>query len=331
MGIRILICLILLISSSIKAESLSLGDMKSVKAEFTLVYGTELNKLLKSPLIFHNSLKGETHFVFVLNKTQKHLDGFKVFATGESSKLVLYSEGHTETSQRMILDKLSLVQKTSFNISILSKAHANDTCPMDITGLPETGSAQAIGAHANESSFTDGVLGCLSGLLEGVWSATGGLLIDGGEFLWDLVTSPIDTAKKTYAQFQNMVDAVANMGETLSNFGSFFSSLDGEAKAHLICSFLGAIGTDVLIAVLTLGGGTPKLVHSLTTYLSRFSKLTRTLRLAKLAGKFKQFFPKQFLNKLAKGKIADKVLDRIDLFSKHDMPRLTQQAVRCAI
>jgi hypothetical protein len=32
------------------------------------------------------------------------------------------------------------------------------------------------------------------------------------------------------------------MGETLRNFGNFFSSLDGEAKAHLICSFLGALG-----------------------------------------------------------------------------------------
>jgi F0F1-type ATP synthase delta subunit len=156
-------------------------------------------------------------------------------------------------------------------------------------------------------------------------------LIDTGEYLWDLVTSPIETAKKTYAQFENMVDAIANMGETLRNFGNFFSSLDGEAKAHLICSFLGALGTDVLLAVLTFGGSTPKLVHSLTMYLSRFSKLTKTLRLANLSKKFNRFFPKEFLSKLAKGKVADKVLDRIETFSKNDMPRLSQAAVRCAI
>jgi len=123
---------------------------------------------------------------------------------------------------------------------------------------------------------------------------------------------------------------IANIDKTWESFQKMFSQLPSQAKTHMICSFIGSLGADALIAILTLGAGAPKLLVSFTNYLKRFSKLEKMLSLIKYEN-FASVFPKSFLSKMAKGQVADKVLDRIELFAKHDMKDLAKSAVACAL
>jgi hypothetical protein len=328
-----IITLLLMFSINTYAQNFSLKEKSKLSDEYTLISNSHFNLALKSPLILHNSLKNETHFVLIFKKDQKNLDhpNLSVFKKDNHYQYVLYSFNASSDSIHKLTERLKDEKKTVFNFSatMLPKAHAAETCAINYDLGPST-NVDNVAAHTSSASLTDSVLDCMSGLLQGVWDATGGLVIDAAGFVWDIITSPIETAKKTYAQFQSMLSMIKNLDQTLADFGAFFSSLPTEAKTQMICSFLGSLGTDVLITVLTLGAGSGKLLLSFSNYLKKLSKLTKTMKLAKLT-RFDHFFPKEFLTKLAQGRITDKILDRIELFSKHNMPELSRQAVRCAL
>src|SRR5690606_7240251 len=114
-------------------------------------------------------------------------------------------------------------------------------------------------------------------------------------------------------------------------FSSFFSQLDSSSKAHLLCSFFGAFGADALLALITAGAGSGKLVLSFTQYLQRFSKIERFISLVSKGKSLAQTMPKKFLQKLAQGKIAENTLKTIDKFAEHNMPTLARSAVQCAL
>jgi hypothetical protein len=298
-------------------------------SDFIMLAHSPTNQVLKSPLIFHNSLLQETYMVLVFQKNQPQLDhpDLHVIRTDEKYQVVLYSpQGQTENLSK-ILRELKKTPKTTYSPLKYFIPTAQAECMRPQTLTAEMDSLEQ---YASSASWTDDILTCLSGVMQGVWDATGGLVSDIGSFAYDLVTSPIETAKKTYDQFQNMLDAIANIDKTWASFQKMFANLPTDAKTHIICSFIGSLGADVLISILTLGAGASKLVLSFTNYLKRFSKLEKMLSLMKYE-KFQSVFPKSFLNKMAQGKVADKVLDRIELFAKHDMKDLAKSAVACAL
>jgi hypothetical protein len=299
------------------------------QTDFIMLANSPINHALKSPLIFHNSYLQESYMVLVFQKDQRNLDhpDLYLIRTTEKFQVVLYAPHAKSEHFKRILHELKKVPVTSYNPIqlIMPTAHAECMAPQTLNAELES-----VQQFSESASTTDQILACLSGVMQGVWDATGGLVSDVASFAYDLVTSPIDTAKKTYDQFQNMLNMISNIDETWHSFQKMFSQLPAEAKTHMICSFIGSLGTDALIAILTLGAGAPKLLVSFTNYLKRFSKLEKMLSLMKYE-KFATVFPKTFLSKMAKGQVADKVLDRIELFAKHDMKDLAKSAVACAL
>jgi len=299
------------------------------QSDFIMLANSPLNHALKSPLVFHNSLLQESYLVLVFQKDQPNLNHPDLYPirTTEQFQIVLYAPHAKSEYFNRVINELKKMPVTSYNpiLLIMPTAHAECMAPQTLTAELES-----VQKFTDAASNTDQILACLSGVMQGVWDATGGLISDAASFAYDLVTSPIETAKKTYDQFQNMLSMIANIDKTWESFQKMFSQLPSQAKTHMICSFIGSLGADALIAILTLGAGAPKLLVSFTNYLKRFSKLEKMLSLIKYEN-FASVFPKSFLSKMAKGQVADKVLDRIELFAKHDMKDLAKSAVACAL
>jgi hypothetical protein len=128
-----------------------------------------------------------------------------------------------------------------------------------------------------------------------------------------------------------MLKMIANLDNSMGNASDFFNKLEPAIKAQIICSFVSSLGTDLAIVFLTFGAGTPKLLLTFLNYLKQFSRLEKILEYAQKTGEFAQIIPKQFLDKLAKNEISEKILERIENFSKNNMNELAGASIRCAL
>lgn len=304
---------------------------KVLKENFVLLHHSNLNKALKTPLILHNSLRQESYAIIVTKVKKENFSHPDVsfLRKFNGHYYWLLSLNNNTPLKSMVISSFNLKvvdRGPKFNIDLFPKAHASCFAEPEISS-----ELSSISHYSSDASLSDMVMSCLEGVVQGAWDATGGMLMDGAEYIYDLFTSPMETIEKTKKQFNAAIDAVKNLGQTFDNFKQFFGSLDNSSKAHIICSFIGSFGADALIAILTAGAGSAKLVLSFTNYLKKFSKIQKFINIASKGKSLTQTLPKKFLEKLAKGKIADKVLDTIDRFSGHNMPDLARSTIRCAM
>lgn len=303
---------------------------KNILENFVVIHDSNLNEALKTPVIFHNSFTQETHFILVTKKDQLSANINSLYLLEEDHNFMywLYSPSENKSFRQKIIQDFSLksVMNSAPIFELIPSANANCYAPAG----DEFGQRQ-LSNYVNESSLADNALSCLKGVLEGAWDATGGMVVSGANYIYDLFTSPKETLKRTYEQFKGAVKAIANLGETLDKFSSFFGQLDSSSKAHLLCSFFGAYGPRALLALITAGAGSGALILGFTQYLQRFSKIERFISLVSKGKSLAQTMPKKFLQKLAQGKIAEKTLKAIDRFAEHNMPDLARSAVQCAL
>ncbi len=180
------------------------------------------------------------------------------------------------------------------------------------------------------SGYWSTVYSCASGVLQGVWSATGGLLKSIGQGLWTLVTDPGKFWDDAVSQFKQMKDFIVNIDSKIGQIVGSIKEMPNEVRAELLCSFIGSIGTDVLIAALTAGATSGKVMLSLAQYAKRLLKVEKLLsHLSKLKtiGKL----PKSFYQKLARGKIPDSDLNAIETLSKHGFHGKSMEVVQCVL
>jgi hypothetical protein len=180
------------------------------------------------------------------------------------------------------------------------------------------------------SGYWSTVYSCASGILQGVWDATGGLLKSIGQGLWTLATDPGKFWDDTVGKFRQMKDFIVNIDSRIGQIVSSIKGMPAEVKAELLCSFLGSIGTDVLIAALTAGAGSAKIAVSLAQYAKRLLKVEKLLTYLskmKTIGKL----PKSFYQRLARGKIPDADLNAIETLSKHGFHGRSMEVVQCVL
>jgi hypothetical protein len=180
------------------------------------------------------------------------------------------------------------------------------------------------------SGYWSTVYSCASGLLQGVWASTGGLVKSIGQGLWTLVTDPGKFWDDAVNQFKQMKDFIVNIDTRIGQIVGSIKSMPNEVRAELLCSFLGSIGTDIIIAALTAGAASGKVMISLAQYAKRLMKVEKLLsHLSKLKtiGKL----PKSFYQKLAKGKIPDSDLNAIETLSKHGFHGKSMEVVQCVL
>ncbi len=180
------------------------------------------------------------------------------------------------------------------------------------------------------SGYWSTVYSCASGVLQGVWSATGGLLKSVGQGLWTLLTDPGKFWDDAVSQFKQMKDFIVNIDSKIGQIVSSIKEMPNEVRAELLCSFIGSIGTDIIIAALTAGATSGKVMLSLAQYAKRLLKVEKLLsHLSKLKtiGKL----PKSFYQKLARGKIPDTDLNAIETLSKHGFHGKSMEVVQCVL
>ena len=109
-----------------------------------------------------------------------------------------------------------------------------------------------------------------------------------------------------------------------------FKKLPDETKAQMLCSFIGSIGTDIIITVLTAGAGSAKLALSLKSYISKFVKIEGLMSKLSKLGRLSEL-PAKFFDKLSKGLISEKRLSSIQSLTHHEFDDLAMQLVKCSL
>lgn len=109
-----------------------------------------------------------------------------------------------------------------------------------------------------------------------------------------------------------------------------FKNLPDETKAQMLCSFVGSIGTDVIITVLTAGAGSAKLALSLKNYVSKFVKIEGLMSKLNKLGRLGEL-PAKFFENLSKGLISEKRLSSIQGLSHHEFDDLAMKLVKCSL
>jgi hypothetical protein len=232
----------------------------------------------------------------------------------------LYSEfeaSHRPTRKRTVFDR------------VIPSANAS-SCAYEESLVAEGGEG-SLDTFVNGSGLASGAFACLQGIGEGVWDATGGAIGDLADGVGSLIKDPGKFWDDLVKKWDGLKAFMADFRQNMRNLGQTFVDLPGEVQAKMVCSILGSLGTDALIAVLTAGGGAAKLALSLESYFQKFSKLERFIAGMKRLGDFSFLKDGRFFNALAKGKITPVRLESIDLFSKNGMSHLAKEVALCGI
>jgi hypothetical protein len=168
------------------------------------------------------------------------------------------------------------------------------------------------------------------GVLEGVWESTGGLVESSWKGLSDLASDPRKFWDDKVEQFKRLKTFLMDFEVNMQKMFASFKNLPDESKAQMLCSFVGSIGTDVLIAVFTAGAGAAKIAASIKTYVNKLIKIESLLNKLTKMGRMSEL-PATFFEKLSKGLISEKRLTSIQSLSKHDFDDLAMQLVRCSL
>lgn len=139
-------------------------------------------------------------------------------------------------------------------------------------------------AEVDESFLMQLAWPCAGGILMGVWDSTGELV----KGAVDCTLSPIECSQSAQQAFDNAYQFFADITKNVSNAFSAISGLSPTEKAEIICSIIGGIGTDVIIAIFSAGATSAKLSMTITkitqklTKLAKIKDLLKNIRLSKL-------------------------------------------------
>lgn len=212
---------------------------------------------------------------------------------------------------------------------IIPKAHAVESCEMN-TVEHSLGSSLSNVSGFFSSGYFEIASSCLMGILEGMWESTGGLIESAWSGLKHLASDPKGFWDEKVEQFQKLKDFLMDFEVNMQRMFASFKKLPDETKAQMLCSFVGSIGTDIIITALTAGAGAAKLGLSLKNYVSRLVKIEGLLAKLNRLGKLKDI-PAKFYEKISKGLISQKRLNSIQSLTHHEFDDLAMQLVRCSL
>lgn len=173
---------------------------------------------------------------------------------------------------------------------------------------------------------------CVVNGLEGSWSATGGAVVEGAKGIWNAAKNPAQAARQLGQQADTISKFFQALQPNLVKLWNGVKALPPEQAREMVCNFVGAIGTDILVAALlapeTMGGSLAVMGARMTQYVNKALRAIPLLEnLAKVAGEGKILAQNAVR---ALGKVTDKVLDQATALSKNGMPRLAGALVSCA-
>ncbi|PIP89894.1 MAG: hypothetical protein COW01_14585 [Bdellovibrionales bacterium CG12_big_fil_rev_8_21_14_0_65_38_15] len=155
--------------------------------------------------------------------------------------------------------------------------------------LPVSAQTSRSADTLSSSTLLAGALDCGWGVLKGAWDATGGLVAGAANCIW----SPIECAQSARTAFNNAKHFITNIVQESKAVINGIRGLPASEKVNLICSIIGSIGADVLIAILTAGAASGKLGITIANIV---------LKVTKIAGIFRRvaYLPAKLLGKMSK-------------------------------
>jgi hypothetical protein len=247
--------------------------------------------------------------------------------TYNSVALINISKNQLET---YVLNPPPYMQKKFENFMqfFISSAHASEQC--ELSDL----SSQDAGLNGMMDFFSTGYFqiasSCITGILEGIWESTGGLVSSAWSGLKSLVSNPKKFWDDKVEQFNKLKSFLMDFEVNMQKMFATFKKLPDETKAQMLCSFVGSIGTDVIITVLTAGAGGAKLALSMKNYLSKFVKIEGLMSKLSMLGRLSEL-PAKFFERLSKGLISEKRLTAIQSLTHNEYDDLAMQLVRCSL
>lgn len=212
---------------------------------------------------------------------------------------------------------------------LIPKAHAMESCEMNTVESSMGTSLSGISGFFS-SGYFEIASSCLMGILEGMWESTGGLLESAWSGLKSLVKDPKAFWDDKVEQFQKLKDFLMDFEVNMQRMFASFKKLPDETKAQMLCSFVGSIGTDIIITALTAGAGAAKLGLSIKNYVGRLVKIEGLLSKLSKLGRLKEL-PAKFFDKISKGLVSDKRLGAIQSLTHHQFDDVAMQLVRCSL
>lgn len=235
--------------------------------------------------------------------------------------------GITEKEITQQIQTTSILKTIWRELTPIKRAYGNADCAVD--ELPTTGSLQGMDQYFG-STIAKGAMNCMTSFLQGVWDSTGGMVQSAWEGLKDLVNDPEAFWEKKVQQMKNLGNFIANFDTKVKEMATNIANLPSETKTMLICSFIGSLGTDVALAILTGGAAAAAVIIKMERYISKLMKLEKVMSAIAKIGKIKNM-PPAFFKRLSSDKVSDKELQNLELFTKHDMPEVAMGAMSCAL
>ncbi|MBH47258.1 MAG: hypothetical protein CME71_03715 [Halobacteriovorax sp.] len=167
--------------------------------------------------------------------------------------------------------------------------------------LPVSAQTTATVDGISGSVILQGAMDCGWGVLKGAWDATGGLVSSAASCVW----SPIECAQSARAAFNNAKNFITNIVEETKSVMNGISALPAAEKVNLICSIIGSIGADVILAILTGGIATGKLGLTMARIVHKVTQIAGIFR--KVA-----YLPAKHLGKMSKAALT-KVDEMVEL------------------
>ncbi len=171
---------------------------------------------------------------------------------------------------------------------------------------------------------------CFMGAMEGVWDSTGGMVMSALKGIKNLAQDPKKFWNDKVEDLKRLKNFFLDFETNVQNMVAGFKKLPNATKAQILCSFIGSLGTDALITILTAGAGSAKLALTMKNFLSKIVKIENLLTKLSKVGKLAEL-PKEFFNKLAKGKILEKHLNSLKSLSSHGLDDYALQLAKCSI
>lgn len=178
--------------------------------------------------------------------------------------------------------------------------------------LPVSAQTTRTAETLSSSTLLAGALDCGWGVLKGAWDATGGLVAGAANCIW----SPIECAQSARTAFNNAKHFITNIVQESKAVIDGISGLPDSEKINLICSIIGSIGTDVLIAILTAGAASGKLAITISNIV---------LKVTKIAGIFRRvgYLPAKLLGKMSRA-----ALNKVDELVEMGFGPMLQRRLR---
>jgi hypothetical protein len=152
--------------------------------------------------------------------------------------------------------------------SLNSYAMPDDFCSYPVTIIPESTENEM-----NQISQVE-----FSALIKDCFMTAAGASYDSVKDVVQCIGSPIDCAESAVEGIAGIYDALSNISEELRKIWGIISTLSPDQARDMLCTVIGAIAPDIVVAVLTSGAGSGKLGFTISKLTLKIKKMVDVLK-----------------------------------------------------